>query len=217
MSVTLASSCSSLARASAHVRAARAPAPAPVSVTSRSAAARPGTTKAASVPARRPAAAWNGDSVRKWSVGADVERARPRARHAGLEWSGRTVFASANIAYRFAARGVSPYVGGGFGGAFYEGELIDRFDAPAAARSPQQHVDDGVRRRPAWRFRSAIASPSRRTFRITFCQPPDDFAPWSTMRFGVKAACPASSGRGQNRIDSPTAGATRNDSRRPEM
>lgn len=25
-------------------------------------------------------------------------------------------------------------------------------------------------------------------FRITFCQPSDDFAPWATMRFAVKAA-----------------------------
>jgi hypothetical protein len=25
-------------------------------------------------------------------------------------------------------------------------------------------------------------------FRITLCQAPDDFAPWATMRFAVKAA-----------------------------
>ena len=25
-------------------------------------------------------------------------------------------------------------------------------------------------------------------FRITFCQPPDDSAPWAAMRLGVKAA-----------------------------
>ena len=123
----------------------------------------------------------------KWSVGAEVERLGYHRNTAGLEWSGRTVFTSVNAAYRFAARGVSPYVGGGFGGAFHKGETIDRFGASQVTRqrsstSTMEYGNVGVAIPIGDRF--AVAP----EFRMTFCQPPDDFAPWVTMRFGVKAS-----------------------------
>lgn len=123
----------------------------------------------------------------KWTVGAEVERLGHHRNTPGLEWSGRTVFTSVNIAYRFAARGVSPYVGGGFGGAFHKGETIDRFGASQVTRersstSTMEYGTVGVEIPVGDRF---AVSPD---FRITFCQPPDDSAPWAAMRFAVKAA-----------------------------
>ena len=120
----------------------------------------------------------------KWSVGADVERLEHERQTAGINASGRTIFASANIAYRFAARGVSPYVGGGFGGAFHDGETHFGGAAPTprSSASTMEYGMVGVEIPIGDRF---AVSPE---FRITFCQPPDDSAPWSAMRFGVKAA-----------------------------
>lgn len=123
----------------------------------------------------------------RWSLGADVERLGYHRDTPGLEWSGRTVFASLNLTYRFAARGVSPYVSGGFGGAFQRGETIDRI-APAAVTRPETSASTmkygamGVQIPVGDRW---VVSPD---FRITFCNPPVDFAPWAAMRFGVKAA-----------------------------
>jgi hypothetical protein len=123
----------------------------------------------------------------KWSVGAEVERLGHHRSTPGLEWSGRTVFASVNIAYRFAARGVSPYVGGGFGGAFHTGETIDRITPAAVTRqrssaSTMEYGTVGLEIPVGGWF---AVSPD---FRITFCQAPDDFAPWAALRFAVKAS-----------------------------
>jgi hypothetical protein len=123
----------------------------------------------------------------KWSVGAEIERLGHHRDTPGLEWSGRTVFSSVNIAYRFAARGVSPYVGGGFGGAFHKGETIDRITVNPVTRqrsstSVMEYGTVGVEAPVGDRF---AVSPE---FRITLCQAPDDFAPWAAIRFGVKTS-----------------------------
>jgi opacity protein-like surface antigen len=126
----------------------------------------------------------------KWSVGGDVERVGHERDTPGLKWSGRTVFASANAAYHFAAQGVSPYVGGGFGGAFHDGDVLDRLMLPGSggslrtfsSSSTMEYGMAGVDIPIGTRL---VVSPD---FRWTFCQPPDDSAPWSVMRFAVKAA-----------------------------
>jgi hypothetical protein len=123
----------------------------------------------------------------KWSVGAEVARLGHHRSTPGLEWSGRTLFASVNVAYRFAASGVSPYVGGGFGGAFHKGETIDRITPAQITRerstaSTMEYGTVGIEIPIGDRF---ALSPD---FRITFCRAPDDFAPWAAMRFAVKGA-----------------------------
>jgi hypothetical protein len=126
----------------------------------------------------------------KWSVGADVERVGHERDTTGLKWSGRTVFASASVAYHFAAKGVSPYVGGGFGGAFHDGEVIDRLMLPGSpppvrtfsSSSTMEYGTVGVEIPIGTRL---VLSPD---FRWTFCQAPDDSAPFSVIRFAVKAA-----------------------------
>jgi hypothetical protein len=123
----------------------------------------------------------------KWSIGAEIERLGHERDTTSLQFSGRTVFASANLTYRFAARGVTPYVGGGFGGAFYKGTLVDRFNVPPqtiprSSTSTMAYGSAGVEIPIGDRF---AISPD---VRITMCQPQDDFAPWSTIRFGVKAS-----------------------------
>jgi hypothetical protein len=123
----------------------------------------------------------------KWSAGAEVERLGHHRDAGPLEWSGRTIFASANIIYRFAGRGITPYVGGGFGGAFHDGETISRFaQAPLtierSSSSPMEYATAGVEIPIAARF---ALSPE---FRIVVCQPPDDSAPWAAMRFAFKGS-----------------------------
>ena len=123
----------------------------------------------------------------KWSVGGEVERLGHQRDTPGLQWSGRTIFASMNIAYRFAERGPAPYVGGGFGGAFYKGEVIDRFSTPSRTipRSSTSTMGYGTAGLEIPVGDRLAVSPE---VRITMCRPPDDFAPWSAIRFGVKAA-----------------------------
>ena len=125
----------------------------------------------------------------KWSVGGDVERVGHERDTAGLKWSGHTVFASANVLYHFAARGVSPYVGGGFGGAFHDGEVLDRLTQPNnptvrsfSSASTMEYGTVGLAIPIGTRL---VVSPD---FRWTFCQAPDDSAPFSVIRFAVKAA-----------------------------
>ena len=126
----------------------------------------------------------------KWSVGADVERVGHERDTTGLKWSGRTVFASANVAYHFAAHGISPYVGGGFGGAFHRGELLNRLMPPrgpgpltiSSSSSTMEYGTVGVEIPIGTRV---VVSPD---FRWTFCQAQDDSAPFSVVRFAVKAA-----------------------------
>ena len=123
----------------------------------------------------------------RWSLGADVERLGYHRDTPGLEWSGRTLFASLNIVYRFAGHGVSPYVSGGFGGAFQTGETVDRITPltvtrPRSSASTMKFGAVGLQIPIGDRW---AVSPD---FRITFCHPPVDFAPWAAMRFGVKAA-----------------------------
>ena len=122
-----------------------------------------------------------------WSVGAEVERLGHRRDTPALVFSGRTVFASANVVYHVAARGVSPYAGGGFGGAFYTGTLVDRFSLPSrtiprSSTPTMGYGTAGVEIPIGDRF---AVSPEAR---ITLCRPQDDVGPWSTVRFGVKAA-----------------------------
>jgi len=126
----------------------------------------------------------------KWSVGADVERVGHERHTQGPNWSGRTVFASVNVTYRFAARGVAPYVGGGFGGAFHRSELVDLVAPPSGLKIPRTFSSSstmeygmaGVDIPAGPHF---VVSPD---VRWTFCQAPDDSAPFSALRFGVKAA-----------------------------
>jgi outer membrane protein W len=121
------------------------------------------------------------------SVNGAVERLAHERDTGFLKFSGRTVFATIGVTYHFAATGVSPYVGGGFGGAFYDGELRDSFAAPPETRprsstSTLGYGNAGVDIPLGDRL---VISPD---VRIALCQPQDDFAPWSTIRFGVKAA-----------------------------
>lgn len=123
----------------------------------------------------------------KLSVNGAVERLAHERDTGFLKFSGRTLFATIGVTYHVAATGVSPYVGGGFGGAFYNGELRDGFATPPETRPRSSTstlgygnagVDIPIGNR-------VVMSPD---VRIAFCQPQDDFAPWSTIRFGVKAA-----------------------------
>jgi outer membrane protein W len=122
----------------------------------------------------------------KLSVNGAVERLAHERDTGFLKFSGRTVFATIGVTYHFAATGVSPYVGGGFGGAFYKGTLTDDIagDAvvPRSSTSTLGYGNAGVDIPIGTRF---VISPD---VRITMCQPQDDFAPWSAIRFGVKAA-----------------------------
>lgn len=122
-----------------------------------------------------------------WSIGAEVERLGHERDTTLLQFSGRTVFASANIAYRFAARGVAPYVGAGFGGAFYKGTLLDRFGSPAQT-IPRRSTSTMVYGMGGVEIPIGDRVAISPDVRITFCQPQDDFAPWSTIRFSVKAS-----------------------------
>ena len=123
----------------------------------------------------------------KLSVNGAVERLAHERDTGFLKFSGRTVFATIGVTYHVAATGVSPYVGGGFGGAFYSGELRDSFAAPPETRprsstSTLGYGNAGVDIPIGDRV---VLSPD---VRIALCQPQDDFAPWSTIRFGVKVA-----------------------------
>ena len=123
----------------------------------------------------------------KLSVNGAVERLAHDRDTGFLHFSGRTIFATLGVAYHFAASGVSPYVGGGFGGAFYKGELVDGFVTPPQIRprsstSTLGYGNAGVDIPIGDRF---VISPD---LRIALCQPQDDFAPWSAIRFGVKAS-----------------------------
>jgi hypothetical protein len=121
------------------------------------------------------------------SVGAEVERLGHERDTTGLQWSGRTVLAGANVMFHFGARGISHYVGGGVGGAFYEGRLVDRFTTPArttsrSSTSTMAFAATGLEIPIGDRF--ALAP----ELRVTMCQPRDNFAPWSLIRFGVKGS-----------------------------
>jgi hypothetical protein len=121
------------------------------------------------------------------SVGADVERIGHDRDTTGLRWSGRTMLASANVMFHFAARGVSPYVGGGFGGAFHEGQIVDRFVTPArtttrSSTSTMVFGATGLEIPIGDRF---AVSPE---LRLSICQAPDDSAPAFLIRFGVKGS-----------------------------
>ncbi len=121
------------------------------------------------------------------SVGAEVERLGHERDTTGLQWSGRTVLASANLMFHFGTRGISHYVGGGVGGAFYEGQLVDRFATPArtisrSTTSTMAFGATGLEIPIGDRF---AVSPE---LRVTMCQARDDSAPWSLIRFGVKGS-----------------------------
>jgi hypothetical protein len=123
----------------------------------------------------------------RWSVIGSVERMAHRRETPGLVFSGRTVFATAGVAYHFGESRVAPYAGGGFGGAFYSGDLQDRMTPPFApvARSSASTAVYGATGVDVRAGTRVVISPD---LRITMCQPQDDFAPWSAIRFGVKAA-----------------------------
>jgi outer membrane protein W len=125
----------------------------------------------------------------KLSVNGSVERLAHDRDTGFLHFSGRTVFATIGATYHFAATGVSPYVGGGFGGAFYKGTLADALTLPprdaVAHRSSTSTLGYGNAGVDVPIGDRVVISPD---VRITLCQPPDDFAPWSAIRFGVKAA-----------------------------
>jgi len=121
----------------------------------------------------------------RWSFAAGVERQEHDRRLPELRFTGHTTFVTGQIAYHFTSRGVSPYAGGGFGGAFYKGDLTSsRLDISARPRSSQSTVAYGL---------AGVEIPAGRRFviapdlRVYFLQPQDDFAPWSAIRVGVKA------------------------------
>ena len=121
-----------------------------------------------------------------WSVDGTVERLAHKRVTAGPIFSGRTIFTTAGIAYHFGETGVSPYAGGGFGGAFYSGTFTDVFGGTGVAlerssTSTAAYGNAGVDIPIGARL---VVSPD---FRLTICQAKDDFAPWSTLRFAIKA------------------------------
>jgi outer membrane protein W len=122
----------------------------------------------------------------KLSVNGAVERLQHDRDTGFLKFSGRTVFATIGITYHFAATGVSPYVGGGFGGAFYDGTLSDDIAGDLvvhrSSASTLGYGNAGVDIPIGDRL---VISPD---VRVKLCRPQDDFAPWSAIRFGVKAA-----------------------------
>lgn len=89
--------------------------------------------------------------------------------------------------FHFATRGVSHYLGGGYGGAFYEGQLVDRFSTPARTipRNSTSAMGFGATELEIPIGNRFAVSPE---LRLTICQARNDFAPWSLMRFGVKAS-----------------------------
>ena len=119
----------------------------------------------------------------KLSVNGAVERLAHDRDTGFLHFSGRTVFATIGATYHFAATGVSPYVGGGFGGAFYKGTLGNA--DTVAHRSSTSTLGYGSAGVDVPIGDRLVISPD---VRITLCQPPDDFAPWSAIRFGIKAS-----------------------------
>ena len=120
------------------------------------------------------------------SVNGAVERLAHDRDTGFLHFSGRTVFVTLGATYHVAARGVSPYVGGGFGGAFYKGTLNDDIAGDAVLhRSSTSTLGYGNAGVDIPIGHRVVISPD---VRITFCQPQDDFAPWSVIRFGVKAS-----------------------------
>ena len=122
----------------------------------------------------------------RWAITGSVERLAHHRDVGAFVFSGRSIVASAGIQYHFTGSGVSPYVGGGFGGVFYEGRFVDRFTTPETSRdrtstSTAFYGNAGVEIPIGTRV---AISPD---VRLTFCQAQDDFAPWSMTRFGVKA------------------------------
>jgi hypothetical protein len=136
-------------------------------------------------------AGWSAGGAVEWrlaprvSAVLDVERL-PHARETpGLQFSGRTVFASAGLKYRVARAGVSPYVEGGIGVARYAGDLLVRFDPPPVtvhrrSTSRAVHAAGGVEIPLGARV---VLAPE---LRLRLCQPQDDFAPWSTLGARVR-------------------------------
>jgi outer membrane protein W len=121
----------------------------------------------------------------RWSAAAGVERQAHNRDLPELRFRGHTTFVTGQIAYHFIARGVSPYAGGGFGGAFYKGDLTsNRFDLSGRPRSSQSTVAYGLVGVEIPAGRRFVVAPD---LRIYFLQPQDDFAPWSAIRLGVKA------------------------------
>lgn len=123
--------------------------------------------------------------VPRLSVVFDVERLPHRRDTPGLQFNGRTVFASAGVKYRFAAAGVTPYVEGGAGMAQYSGDLVVRFEPPPvtvvrSSTSSVVHAAAGIEIPIAARL---VVAPE---VRIRLCQPNQDFAPWSTLTAGVR-------------------------------
>lgn len=119
------------------------------------------------------------------SAMARVERLA-HERHTGedtLVFSGRTIFATAEMKYRFGDRGVVPFVAGGYGVALYAGELTQRF-GPVITLHRTSHSGTAT-------GGGGIEVPIGRRLmlmpelRILFCQPNQDFAPWSAIRGGI--------------------------------
>jgi outer membrane protein with beta-barrel domain len=121
----------------------------------------------------------------RWAFAAGVERQGHDRTMPELRFTGHTTFVTGQLAYYFTSHGVSPYAGGGFGGAFYKGDLSsNRLDLSAIPRSSQSTAAYGL---------VGVEIPAGRRFviapdlRIYFLQPQEDFAPWSAVRLGVKA------------------------------
>ncbi len=99
--------------------------------------------------------------------------------------SGRTLFATGEVKYRFRSAGVAPYAIGGYGVALYSGTLVDRVGVPLmlerSSRSGVIPAGVGIEIPIGSRF---VVSPE---VRILMCQPKDDFATWAAIRGGISA------------------------------
>ena len=102
-----------------------------------------------------------------------------------LVFTGRTIFATGEIKYRFTSAGVAPYVAGGYGAVVYSGTLTSNFGPPGTIRRSSQSGTfvggGGIEIPLGTRF---VIAPEVRLF---MCQPKDDFAPWAAIRGGVSA------------------------------
>lgn len=123
----------------------------------------------------------------QWSAAFRVERLG-HERHTSqdlLVFSGRTVFATGEIKYRFGSGRVVPYAVGGFGAALYSGTLTDRFGPTVTRhRTSRSTVVLGGGGVEVPLGRAFVVMPE---LRLYFCQPQQDFAPWSAIRGGVNA------------------------------
>jgi hypothetical protein len=97
--------------------------------------------------------------------------------------SGRTIFATGEVRYRFGSGRVVPFAVGGYGAALHSGTLIDRVGPPLTLqRSSRSGVGVGGAGMEVSISDRLSVMPE---VRLLMCQPNDDSEPWAAIRGGV--------------------------------